>query len=118
MSRTIRRTKTSKRFPRFEKDYTHKRPNEWRGVEQTGWKNDCYAFPLQPLPGKEYIIAWWKFHSDNGFAVFGFENSYERPILVGEGQVRTRYRNELSKWMKDPDYEIQITRRHSFWDYY
>jgi len=118
VSRTIRRKKTTKRFSRFEKDYTHYHPKEWRGITQSTWKNDHHAFPRLPYEGKEFWIRYWKFHSDNGLRIFGFENAFERPQYIDEGQVRALYKKELVKWLKDEDYEIIFLPRPNFWEYY
>lgn len=118
MSRTIRRTKTNKRNPRFLIDYVTYLPQEWDGRQQGNrgvrWIKD---FPLLLLEGKEYQKAYWKFHSDNGFAVFGYENAYERPMIESESKTRARYKRELVKWIKDPEYVVQFTPPPQEWDY-
>jgi hypothetical protein len=117
VSRTIRRTKTrNKNNCRFEKTYTYIHPNEWCGIELDHF-NKRY-FPLVKPEEKEFKKLWWKFHSDNGFAIFGWEEAYEMPMHEVENHRRNRYKRELIKWIKNPDYEIQFMRCKQIWDYY
>lgn len=115
MSRTIRRTKTNKQYSRFEKDYTHHHLEEWGDMVQTGWRNDYRAFPFVPKPEPEYTRAKWRFHSDCGLNIFRFEKCFNRPWRMSSLRLQSKY--ELIKWLKDPDYEIQISRIKLVWDY-
>lgn len=119
MSRTIRRTKTNKRNPRFLIDYVTYLPQEWDGrdIGNRGirWVKD---FPRFTLEGKAYDKAYWKFHSDQGFAEFFYEDNFEFPMHEVEGDRRARYKREIVKWLKDEEYEIQFQRCKQVWDYY
>jgi hypothetical protein len=115
MSRTIRRTSDKARYPRFEKQYTHTQPETWEGMT-LHWSNKA-AFPLLPLEGKAFKKAYHKYHSDNGFPSFGFENAFERPMRVTAHQRRNLQKQELHKWRKNPDYEIIDVRDKLVWDY-
>jgi len=118
MSRTIRRTKAKKYRSRFEKEYTYYIPEEWdnRSIGNRGirWVKD---FPLLPLEGKEFEKAYWKYHSDSGCKDFSFENAFEYPMREDERAKRSRYKREISRWLKDEDYEIQFQKSKQIWDY-
>ena len=117
MSRTIRRTKAKKTRSRFEKDYTHKRLDEWLDV-LCGYQYRSNGVPFRPLEGKEFEIAYWKYHSDNGFAEFGFENAFERPNCGTNREQRAAYKVELNRWIQNPDHEVIFQRPKEIWDYY
>jgi hypothetical protein len=115
MSRTFRRKRDKKYNSRFEKDYTH--------YYDTGVFDRVYntfnehGLPRIKLEGKEWQIAYWKYHSDNGFAIFGFQDAYETPMIESEQSFRSRWRFEIHKFMKYEDYEVNILKRRLIWDY-
>lgn len=115
MSRTIRRTSDKARYPRFEKQYTHARPEAWAGMT-LGWSNKA-AFPLVPLEGIAFKKAYHRYHSDNGMPSFAFENAFERPMPVSAKQRRNRGRQQLCKWLKNPDHEVIESRDKQIWDF-
>jgi hypothetical protein len=118
VSRTIRRTKAKKYHSRFEKDYTHYIPEVWDGREQgIRGVNRIKDFPLLPLEGKEFQIAYWKYHTDNGLAIFGWEDAYEYPYEVDERSKRGTFKCEIHKWLRNPEHEIQYSRFKKIWDY-
>jgi hypothetical protein len=99
MSRTIRRTSTSGNHKRFEDDYTKSESGE-------------------RLEGKDFDVAYHKFHSDNGLPIFFYENSYEYPIRESSKTHRAQNKTEIMKWLKNQDHEVVFHKVRFFCDYY
>lgn len=116
MSRTFRRQRSKKRNSRFERDYTSHKPEVWCGKPLLKYSNNNW-FPTIPLEGKDFNRAYWKYHSDCGHSVFGWEKAYETPMLEPENERRRRYSREITKWLKDNSYEIIWQKSKQVWDY-
>ena len=114
MARTFRRKRSNKPWCRFEQDYTYTQPNEWCGIPLDHFNRKW--FPRIPLEGKAFSIAYWKYHSDCGHAVFGWEDAYERPWKQSQREMRNHYKGEIVKWLKDHDYEIIFSKPKHIWD--
>jgi len=103
MSRTFRRKGDKKRNKsgrsHFEKDYV----------------NDCYddrsingwgGLVHYTLTGKAFDKAFWKFHGDSSNA-YGWSN----PIgsrKAFEAECRMNNKQEIARYLKDDEYEIQV----------
>lgn len=103
MSRTFRRKGDKKRNKsgrsHFEKDYTVDRATSpiasWR------YRN----LPLISLEGKAFDKGYWKFHRDSGPG-YGWGNSnYDRKR--SETKCRMDNKQEIARYLKDEEYEVQ-----------
>lgn len=107
MARTIRRTKEKRRYKsgssHLESDYL------------MGWIRMGTAFIRAPLEGDERIKMYNLFHGDS-HSSYGWSNpKYSR--YESHMQLRVRYKDEISKYIKNEDYEIPVIRiRCLSWD--
>jgi hypothetical protein len=69
-------------------------------------------------PYKDYIIPKWRFHSDMMTRHLSFQYFYCEPMEPANRTKRRRYKLEVIKWLKNPDYEIQFQRARQIWDYW
>lgn len=118
MARTIRRTKSKKHHSRFLSTYTLERDPNWPNMRGPGifrWGRMHHGHPLILKQNHKDIQR--RYHSDSGLNEFVFEDNYEFALLIGEKEYRAAWKRELTRWIKDPDYEIQNVKRKTFWDY-
>lgn len=116
MSRTIRRTKTTKPHSRLEKQYTHKPLDQWLDVAS----RPTYQFngiPVRKLEGAAFDRVYWRFHTDNGRRDFGFENCFERPQHRPSGEVRALYKQQLFRSLLADPHEIILQGSKDFWEF-
>lgn len=116
MSRTFRRLSAKQHHSRFAKDYTHAAPAVWDGRACNAYGVD-QSFPKLPLPGRAFVKAYWKYHTDNGLPSFAFEKAYHRPVMQAEGAQRMQARSQLHRWLKNPDHEVMVLPAKQSWDY-
>jgi hypothetical protein len=122
MSRTIRRNKNVTTHNWLnESDYLKERPLEWDGYKFRDSKS-CWSnwwkfswFPLIKMEGKKYKQAYNRFHSD---CKPDYNRWSDSTCREEEGCYRVSNKNKVSRWLKDPDFEIIDTKHKTFIDYY
>lgn len=62
-------------------------------------------------------IPKWRFHSDMMSRHLSFQYFFCEPWEPANRTKRKKYDREITKWLKDPDYEIQFQRPRQVWDY-
>lgn len=99
MSRTIRRKRAKRHHSSFIHGFINTVPDEWNGVRPM--YGTIGAFPSIKMEGREYWKAYHWYHGDKPHNM----NSYWYYIF-DESRVRMRNKQELVRWLKDPDYEV------------